>query len=128
VDETDLVRRDIAGQTASVAYDDELADRVRVLLAPEGPPDERRMFGGLAFMVGGHMTVCVSGNGGLMVRLPEADVPAALELDHVEPMVMGGRTSRTWVRAAEAGLVDDEALERWVERSVAVVRALPPNG
>jgi TfoX/Sxy family transcriptional regulator of competence genes len=110
-----------------MAYDEHLAERVRAALAPTGPPDERAMFGGLAFMVTGHMTVCVSGNGGLMLRLPEAEVPAALGEDHVEPMVMSGRTSRTWVRVGEQALADDDALAGWVDRAVAAVRALPPK-
>ncbi|MDO9455542.1 TfoX/Sxy family protein [Nocardioides sp.] len=111
-----------------MAYDEQLAGRVREALAPEGPADERTMFGGLAFMVDGHMTVCVSGSGGLMVRVTDAERAGLLEHDHVEPMVMGGRTSRTWVRVSVDGVADDEALDRWVARGVAVVRTLPPKG
>lgn len=108
-------------------YDERLAARVREALAPEGPSDERAMFGGLAFMVGGHMAVCVSGQGGLMVRVAGADRAALVEQAHVEPMVMGGRTSRTWLRVHAPAVAGDDDLAAWVARGVGVVRGLGPR-
>jgi TfoX/Sxy family transcriptional regulator of competence genes len=101
-----------------VAYDEELAERVRELVAEHGVTEEKRMFGGLAFMLGGHLAVCVSGQGGLLLRVGEAALPGLLG-EHVAPMVMGGRESRTWVRVSPEALHTDEQLETWVARGVA---------
>lgn len=110
-----------------MAYDEELAERVRAAMAAAGAVDQRRMFGGLAFFVGGHMTVCVSGQGGLMVRVPADDLPGLLERDDTAEMVMGSRTSRTWIRVSEDSLADDADLTAWVARALAVVAELPPK-
>ena len=77
-----------------MAYDDHLANRIRELLAGESGVDEKAMFGGLAFLIGGHMAVAVSGQGGLMVRVPPDETAALLERAHVSPMVMAGRETR----------------------------------
>jgi TfoX/Sxy family transcriptional regulator of competence genes len=113
-----------------VAVDPELAERVEAAVARlvDGPVDQRRMFGGLAFLVAGHMTVCVSGAGGLMVRVPEDDAARLAEPEHVEPMVMNGRELRAWVRVAVPALADDADLEAWVARGVDVALSLPPKG
>ncbi len=84
------------------------------------------MFGGLAFLLDGHMAVCVSGQGGLLVRVDAAERDGLLG-DDVEPMVMGGRASRTWLRVAPEAL-EGSRLGPWVERGVAVARAQPPKG
>lgn len=107
-----------------MAYDELQADRVR---AAVGPAEERKMFGGLAFLVAGHMTVCLSGQGGLMVRVAADDRDALLGEPHVEPMEMAGRTSRTWVHVLDAGIASDDALAGWVERGLAACRDLPPK-
>lgn len=78
-----------------MAYDEGLVARIRPLLEPHEPVDERRMFGGLAFLVHGHMAVCVSGQGGLMVRVREDERDALLALDGAGEMAMSGRPSRT---------------------------------
>jgi TfoX/Sxy family transcriptional regulator of competence genes len=101
-----------------VAYDEELAQRVRDLVAEHGVSEEKRMFGGLAFMLGGHMAACVSGQGGLLLRVGEDALPGLLG-EHVAPMVMGGRESRTWVRVAPEALRTEAQLETWVARGVA---------
>jgi TfoX/Sxy family transcriptional regulator of competence genes len=101
-----------------VAYDEELAGRVRELVAEHGVTEEKRMFGGLAFMLSGHMAACVSGQGGLLLRVGADALPGLLD-EHVAPMVMGGRESRTWVRVAPEALRTDEQLETWVARGVA---------
>lgn len=113
-----------------MAHDDRLAARVRAVLEPlatDGPVEEKALFGGLAFMVAGHMTVCVSGQGGLLVRVDASERPALLELPQVEPMVMAGRPSRTWLRVDDEGVALDDDLEQWVRRGLDVVRSLPPK-
>ncbi|MGN7780279.1 TfoX/Sxy family protein [Mycolicibacterium sp. 22603] len=107
-----------------MAYDLDLAERVRELV---GGADERRMFGGLAFLVNGHMAVCVSGHGGLMVRVPAEVTGVLLGRDHVEPMVMSGREVRGWIRVSAAGISDKRRLRSWVDRGVAHARSLPPK-
>ncbi len=110
-----------------MAVDEDLVERVREVLAPEGVP-ERRMFGGLAFLVGGHMSVAASGQGGLMVRVDPAQTEALLREPGAAPMEMGGRgPSRGWVVVAAEALADDEVLRGWVERGVAYARSLPPK-
>ena len=85
------------------------------------------MFGGLAFLVGGNMAVCVSGQGGLMVRVPADDTAALLQREHVEPMVMAGRETRGWVRVSADGVKTTRQLQSWVSRGVAHVKSLPPK-
>lgn len=110
-----------------MAYDEDLAERVRELLASTPGIDERRMFGGLAFLVGGHMAVCVSGSGGLMVRVPAEQTAALLSRAHVEPMVMAGRETRGWIRVAAAGVSTKRQLQPWVTRGVDHAASLPPK-
>ncbi len=101
-----------------MAYDEALAARVRDLVAANGVAEEKRMFGGLAFMLGGHMVVCVSGQGGLLLKVGEDAMPELLG-EHVAPMEMGGRESRSWVRVAPEALDADADLAHWVDRGVA---------
>jgi TfoX/Sxy family transcriptional regulator of competence genes len=108
-----------------VAYDEDLAHRVRELLAGTTGVREKSMFGGLAFLLGGHMAVCVSGQGGLMVRVPAEETDALLEREHVEPMVMAGRETRGWIRVGTAGLAGKRDLRGWVERGVRYAEGLP---
>jgi hypothetical protein len=110
-----------------VAYDEDLADRIRGLLADEPGVAEQAMFGGLAFLVGGHMAVAASGQGGLMVRVEPAETDALVEEPHAEPMVMRGRPMQGWLRVADEGVSEEPALERWVARGVAYARSLPPK-
>ncbi|MEU0499140.1 TfoX/Sxy family protein [Mycobacterium sp. NPDC006124] len=105
-----------------MAYDEDLANRVRELV---GGAEERRMFGGLAFLVGGNMAVCVSGQGGLMVRVPAEETEALLTREHVEPMVMAGRETRGWIRVATDGLTTTRQLRTWVERGTRHAASLP---
>lgn len=110
-----------------MAYDIDLADRVRALIAAEHDVDEKPMFGGLAFLIGGHMAVCVSGHGGLMVRVPPEQTGQLLGLDHVEPMIMAGRETRGWVRVGDDGIRTARALRSWVDRGVGYAQNLPPK-
>ncbi|MCW2756512.1 MAG: uncharacterized protein JWO46_258 [Nocardioidaceae bacterium] len=107
-----------------MAYDEELADRVRAML-PDGTP-EKAMFGGLAFLLGGHLSVTVSRSGGLMVRCdPEESATLLLE-DGVERMVMRGRPMDGWLLVAPEAVTDEQSLVRWVEVGTAYARSLPP--
>jgi TfoX/Sxy family transcriptional regulator of competence genes len=106
-----------------MAYDEDLANRVRELLAGVDAVTEMRMFGGLAFLVGGNMAVAVSSQGGLMVRCAPADLEAFLAEPHTGPMVMNGREMAGWLRVER-----DDRLETWVQRGAAFARTLPAKG
>jgi TfoX/Sxy family transcriptional regulator of competence genes len=108
----------------AMAYDLELADRIRELVATEKGVDEKRMFGGLAFLVDGNMSVTASGQGGMLVRVDPTEI-AALVDDHVRPAVMGGREMRGWLRVDAAAVEDDDRLREWVDRGVSYARSLP---
>jgi hypothetical protein len=108
-----------------VAYDDELAGRVRNILLGEPGLSERRMFGGLAFMLDGHMCCGIVGNE-LMLRLGAAGVADTLERPHVRPMDFTGRPLKGMVYVAPEGLRGD-ALAQWLRPAVAFVRTLPPK-
>jgi hypothetical protein len=110
-----------------MAYDTELADRVRELVAAERGVDEKRMFGGLAFLINGNMSVAVSGRGGLMVRVPPDETAKLLARDHVEPMVMAGRETRGWLRVSTDGVKTKRQLQAWVDRGVDYAKSLPPK-
>ena len=111
-----------------MAYDEGLAARIRDHVSDLAPQaTERRMFGGLAFLIGGHMAVCVSGRGGLMVRVPPEQTEQLLGLDHVEPMIMAGRETRGWVRVGDDGVGTARALRAWVDRGVGYAKNLPPK-
>lgn len=110
-----------------MAYDEELAERVRDLVAGGADVSERRMFGGLAFLFGGHMGVAVSREGGLMVRMDPAAAAALVDDRSVRPMVMQGRELDGWLRVAESAVAGDSELAAWVDRGARYVRSLPPK-
>jgi TfoX/Sxy family transcriptional regulator of competence genes len=105
-----------------MAYDTHLADRVRELMGPEAGVSEKRMFGGLAFLIDGHMAVAVSGQGGLMVRVDPAESTALFGRAHVSPMVMRGKELSGWIRVATDGVKTRKQLQTWVDRGVARAR------
>ena len=111
-----------------MAYDEDLANRLRELVAGESAVTEKRMFGGLAFLIDGHMAVAVSGQGGLMVRVDPDETDALVAEPHARPFEMRGREMRGWLRVDDAGLRTKCQLEPWVKRGVAYVRSLPPKG
>jgi TfoX/Sxy family transcriptional regulator of competence genes len=110
-----------------MAYDEDLAHRLRELLRDEGAVTEKKMFGGLAFLLHGHMSVSASRHGGLLVRIDPADTDAVLARPHTALMEMGGRTMDGWIRVAPAGCKTKRQLAAWVRRSVAFVKSLPPK-
>jgi TfoX/Sxy family transcriptional regulator of competence genes len=111
-----------------MAYDEDLAHRVRELVAAEDGVTEMKMFGGLAFLIGGNMSVGVSGQGGLMVRVEPAETDALLAKPHVRPFEMRGRGMRGWLRVDAEGVRTKRQLEPWVRRGVRYARSLPPKG
>ena len=111
-----------------MAHDEELAHRIRELLAEEDDLSEMAMFGGLAFLLAGNMTVAVSSRGGLMVRVGAGAHEDALARSHVEPMEMRGRPMTGWIRVMPEGLRTRRQLSAWVARAVAFARTLPPKG
>jgi hypothetical protein len=110
-----------------MAYDEVLAHRIRAALGDERGLSERRMFGGLAFMIGGHMAVVASGRGGLMVRVAPEQTAALLRREHVGPFEMRGKELVGWVRVDDAGIRTSRQLASWVGRGVAHARSLPPK-
>jgi TfoX/Sxy family transcriptional regulator of competence genes len=111
-----------------VAYDEDLANRVRELMAGEAAVTEKKMFGGLAFLINGHMSVGVSGKGGLMVRVEPSETDALLEKPHAGPFEMRGRSMDGWLRVGDEGVRTKRQLEPWVRRGVTYARSLPPKG
>ena len=111
-----------------VAYDEDLADRIRELLVAEPGIVEQRMFGGLAFLVGGHLAVAASGQGGLMVRVDPDETDALLAEEHARPFEMRGRAMAGWLRVDDDGVRTKRQLEPWVRRGVTYARSLPPKG
>ena len=108
-------------------YDEDLAHRIRELLAGDPGVTEKRMFGGLAFLIGGHMSVAASGRGGLMVRVDPQETEALMAKPHAGPFKMRGRAVDGWLRVAPEGVRTKRQLEPWVKRGVAYARSLPPK-
>lgn len=110
-----------------MAFDEVLAERIRFLLEGEPGLGEKKMFGGLAFLVGGNLAVAASGQGGLMLRIDPADADDLTTHEHVERMEMRGRSMDGWLRVGDHGVVEDADLERWVGIGVSHARSLPPK-
>jgi TfoX/Sxy family transcriptional regulator of competence genes len=108
-----------------MAYDEKLAARMRELLAGEADVTEQRMFGGLAFLVGGNMAIAASGQGGALVRVDPDETDALLEQTAAEPFEMRGRSMAGWVRVGADDLRTKRQLETWVRRGAAYARSLP---
>lgn len=108
-----------------MAYDLELADRIRELVAGEEGVTEQRMFGGLAFLINGNMSVAASGQGGLMVRVNPEETDALTDDERVRPMEMRGRVMRGWLRVDIVAAESPDQLEQWVARGVSYARSLP---
>jgi TfoX/Sxy family transcriptional regulator of competence genes len=108
-------------------YDEDLANRLRELLADQDGITEKKMFGGLAFLLDGHMSVSASGRGGLLARIDPDETEAMLKKEHVALMEMGGRTMDGWLRVAPEGVKTKRQLDSWVKRSIGYVKTLPPK-
>jgi TfoX/Sxy family transcriptional regulator of competence genes len=111
-----------------MAYDEDLANRIRELMAAEDGVVEKKMFGGLAFLIGGHMSVSASGHGGLLLHVDAEETATLLAKPYAEPFVMRGRSMQGWIRVQPEGVRTKRQLERWVGRGVACARSLPAKG
>jgi TfoX/Sxy family transcriptional regulator of competence genes len=110
-----------------VACDEDLADRIRELLSGERGVQEKRMFGGLAFLINGNMSVAASREGGLLVRVPPEDTDRLTGGKHVSPMVMAGREARGWLLVAADGVKTKRQLQSWVSRGAGYAKTLKPK-
>lgn len=110
-----------------MAYDEDLANRIRELLADEQDVVEQKMFGGLAFLVGGNMSVSASGQGGLLLRCDPEQTDALVEKPHVARFEMRGRAMDGWLRIDAEGVRTKRELKRWVDVGVKYARSLPPK-
>jgi TfoX/Sxy family transcriptional regulator of competence genes len=111
-----------------VAYDEDLANRIRELIAGESGVTEKKMFGGLAFLIGGNMAVAASGQGGLMVRCDPAQTEKLLAKPHARTFEMRGREMNGWLRVDDEGVKTKRQLEPWVKTGAAYARSLPAKG
>jgi TfoX/Sxy family transcriptional regulator of competence genes len=110
-----------------MAYDEELAERIRELLATDHDVAEKKMFGGLAFLIGGNMAVSASGQGGLLLRCDPGETDALIGQPHVSRFEMRGRAMDGWLRVDADAVESREELERWVAVGVDYARSLPPK-
>ena len=110
-----------------MAYDEELAARIRERLAGEPGLAEKKLFGGLAFLIGGNMAVAASGQGGLLVRVDPEESDTLVETTPARLMEMRGRSMRGWLRVDDADVASDDELAQWVDRGVSYARSLPPK-
>ncbi len=108
-----------------MAYDENLADRIRELIAGEAGLTEQRMFGGLAFLIGGNMAVAASGQGGVLVRVDPAESDALVATTSAHLMEMRGRTMPGWLRVGPEDLGTKRQLAKWVELGTTYARSLP---
>ena len=110
-----------------MAYDEEFADRVRAVLSLRDGLTERKMFGGIGFMLNGNMACGVTSTSELMVRLSPEDNDAALEEEHVREFEMSGKKMSGWLIVAREGLETDEDLAGWVDAGADHAATLPPK-
>jgi TfoX/Sxy family transcriptional regulator of competence genes len=110
-----------------VAYDDDLADRIRDLLDGEPRLTEKKMFGGLAFLIGGNMAIAASGQGGVLVRVDPAQSDKLVDTTHAEIAVMRGRPMQGWLRVPTDHLGTKRQLAKWAHLGAAYARSLPPK-
>ena len=111
-----------------MAYDEDLANRIRELMAQEPGVTEKRMFGGLAFLIGGNMSVSASGQGGLLLRCDPKQTDELVSKPHASRFVMRGREMDGWLRIDPDGVKTKRELARWVKYGVTYARSLPPKG
>lgn len=110
-----------------MAYDDELASRIRKVVEDERGLTERAMFGGLAFLIDGHLAASASGQGGMLLRVDPARTESLLSEPHVRRFEMRGREMDGWLRVDVAALQTDDDLRGWVSHGVSYARSLPPK-
>ena len=110
-----------------MAYDEEIADRIRALVSDEPDVTEKKMFGGLAFLIGGHMAISASNRGGIMVRVDRGHAARLLATTAAEQVEMRGGPVEGWLRVAADDVRTKRQLDAWVQRGAACARSLPPK-
>ncbi len=110
-----------------MAYDQELAERIRRLIGSDPDLTEMKMFGGLAFLIRGNMAIAASSQGGAMVRADPAQADSLVATTNASPMEMRGRQMPGWLRVSSDDLRTDDQLTRWVEMGTGYARSLPPK-
>jgi hypothetical protein len=108
-----------------VAYDEKLADRIRELVGNESNLTETKMFGGLAFLIGGNMAIAASGQGGILVRVDPAQSDRLVATTKAQLMEMRGRSMRGWLRVGAGDVRTKRQLVKWVELGTTYARSLP---
>lgn len=108
-----------------MAYDEVLADRIRELFLGQPDVTETKMFGGLAFLVGGHMAIAASREGGVLVHVDPAQFDKLMAASPARPMVMRGREMRGWLRVDAEAVRTKRQLSKWTELGAAYARSLP---
>jgi hypothetical protein len=110
-----------------MAYDEDLAARIRDLIGPDPELTEKKMFGGLAFLICGHMAISASGQGGVLVHVDPGRSAALSATTRATTAVMQGREMPGWLRVSQEDLTSDDDLSRWVDIGVEHARSLPPK-
>jgi TfoX/Sxy family transcriptional regulator of competence genes len=108
-----------------VAYDEDLAQRIRALVATQGGLSEKRMFGGLAFLIGGNMAIAASGQGGILVRVGPERADELVQTTNASVAIMRGRPMTGWLRVEAEDLGTTPGLRKWVDLGVGCARSLP---
>jgi TfoX/Sxy family transcriptional regulator of competence genes len=108
-----------------MAYDEDLANRIREIVSTQSCVTEKKMFGGLAFLINGNMSVSASGKGGLLLHVDPGESDQLLAKPHAHPFEMRGRVMQGWLRVDADGVKTKRQLERWVSRGVDYARSLP---
>ncbi len=108
-----------------MAYDEELADRIRELVGSQSDLTEQKMFGGLAFLIGGNMAIAASGEGGILVRVDPAQSDTLVATTNARLMEMRGRQMQGWLRVDPEDVRTKRQLAKWVELGTAYARSLP---
>ena len=110
-----------------MAYDEDLANRIRELIGADPGLTEKKMFGGLAFLIGGNMAIAASGQGGILVRVDPAQSDSLVATTKAETAVMRGRPMAGWLRVDAGDVRTKRDLAKWVERGTSFARSLPPK-
>jgi TfoX/Sxy family transcriptional regulator of competence genes len=110
-----------------MAYDEDLADRIRESLDDQAGVTEKKMFGGVAFLVGGNMAIAASGEGGALVRVDPEESDHLVDTTTAEVAIMRGRPMTGWLRVPSADLQTPSQVARWVRLGTGYAESLPPK-
>ena len=110
-----------------MGYDEELADRIRHVVEGEPGLTEKRMFGGVAFLIDGHLAASASSQGGMLLRVDPADTAALTERPFVSRFRMRGREMDGWLHVETTAVKSEESLRSWLAHGLTYARSLPPK-